>query len=99
NAGSSGWALSASRFRDTDDSRAWRSDRVELVLDIVRDVPEVADIGRAHEGVGVAMVAPVEHVEIAAPVEGRGHVRLTGGADHDRQRAVLFVIGRVEELC
>src|SRR5690348_10897644 len=60
-----------------------RSDSVELIGDIVVDVPEIADICRADEGVGGAVMAPVKQVHVVVLLPGRRDVGLRGLGDDD----------------
>src|SRR6185437_16342008 len=75
-----------------------RLDRVELIGDVVVDVPEIADIGGADERVGMAVMTPVEQIDVVAAREGRREIRLRRGADHHRQRPERLVVGGVVEL-
>ncbi len=51
-------------------SRADCSDRVELPGDIVRNSPEIADIGLADECVGAALMPPVKQVDVLSASQG-----------------------------
>src|SRR5690606_17974799 len=73
------------------------SDRVELPGDVVREAPEIADVGLADDRVGAPAVAPPQDVQLVAVLEAGRDVLSLGRRDHDRQRADRLVVGRVEE--
>src|SRR5487761_185223 len=75
-----------------------RLDGVELPSDVVVDVPEIADIGGANERIGVAVMPPVEDVEVLAAVERRRKIGFRRFRFDKGQRAEAFVVGRVEQL-
>ena len=56
------------------------------------------DIRLPDEGVGTALIAPIEQVDILPPLNGRRQIGLLRGGDNQRHRAERLVVGDVHEL-
>src|SRR5262252_2473685 len=88
----------AQAIREENLFRRAPSDCVELPGDVVRNPPEITDIGLPDERIGAPLMPPIEQIDILPAGKGGRNVRFLRGPDDQAQRPDCLIVGCVYQL-